>query len=38
MKKSLEQQEKDLDDKWKQYEKEKAVWDEQEEERKRSLE
>ena len=38
MKKSLEQQEKEVEEKWKQFEKEKSVWDDQEEERKRSLE
>lgn len=38
MKKSLEQQQKELDDKWKEFEKEKASWEEQWGERRRSLE
>ena len=38
MKKGLEQQQRELDDKWKEYEREKAAWEEQWGERRRSLE
>ena len=38
MKKSLEQQQRELDEKWKSFEREKAAWEEQWGERRRSLE
>lgn len=38
MKKSLEQHQKELDEKWSAFDKEKAAWEEQFGERRRSLE
>lgn len=38
MKKSLEQQQRELDEKWKAFEREKSTWEEQWGERRRSLE
>ena len=38
MKKGLEQQQKELDDKWEEFKREKAAWEEQWGERRRSLE
>ena len=38
MKKSLEQQQRELDEKWKSFEREKVAWEEQWGERRRSLE